>query len=501
MTRFSLAFCMLSCLGFTALSEASGTRLLPANRAQSGNLSLRNISLGEPQFANPALYNLYDQGGSPMGLLETNSERLHLSAGFLNSGRTAENDSLVVDHSDFTIPQFGFFQPGVFGAVLYFQKESEAYSRLKGDSVETSKTRFGLDLAAGPSSGLFRIGFGVHAVIGNIDYPGEPQRVLLEIPSLRLDIGSRLAKGVELTVFTGMSGHFDSLESPIDRHERVATMTLPRYGILVDIGGVEGLPLMGNTSLEFGDDRFFGEYRQVGQGGVEYPIIWTGYYAFQTQWLYSINIKEFLLQPACFLSLGGENAQGYQGIQGNQNPLRKGDKIAVLNWKTGTTNFGLAGNASFREMVSVLMEWETSGRRLEKDSTLKQQYYRFSSGTEVKLEKIAALHFPKSLSLALRLGRTWRQAEKNQPGYRSFHFETFLPAPQVATRTGMSNPSIDFPRAYSAYHAGFGLSLLERRIEIDGLLSFPNQLEAFTPTRTKAIEGTEIALTATYRIF
>jgi hypothetical protein len=36
---------------------------------------------------------------------------------------------------------------------------------------------------------------------------------------------------------------------------------------------------------------------------------------------------------------------------------------------------------------------------------------------------------------------------------------------------------------------------------VDGLLSFPAQREVFTPARTKAVDGTEIGLTAAYRVF
>ena len=233
----------------------------PANRPASGALSLRNLALGELRFTDTSLFNLFDQGGSPMGLLETHPERVNASVGMLRSGRASGGDSLTLGRHEYYLPQLAFFQPGVFGAVLYFQREGEEYRRLGADTMDLGASRFGLDLAAGPASGLFRIGFGMHGRMGNIDYPGADKRVFLEAPSLRLDMGSRVHPRVEIGAFTEFGGRFDSLESPAGRLERVANFALPRYGLLADVGGGEDLPLQGNAVFERGIDRSFGEYR------------------------------------------------------------------------------------------------------------------------------------------------------------------------------------------------------------------------------------------------
>src|SRR5687768_13974563 len=102
---------------------------LPAGRPAAGIHSPRFIALGEPSFTDAQLYNLFDQGGSPMGLLETRKERAWLALGYRGSHRVAPGDSVAIGHGDFTIPHLGFIQPGVFAASLYFLRESGSYLR------------------------------------------------------------------------------------------------------------------------------------------------------------------------------------------------------------------------------------------------------------------------------------------------------------------------------------------------------------------------------------
>jgi hypothetical protein len=328
---------------------------MPANRAASAAYSPRILALGEPHFSDTSLYNLYDQGGSPMGLLETRKEHLGISLGYLGTQRATPGDSLTLTHSDLAVPQLGFFQPGVFGAVLYYMRESEAYRLRRGDSVENSANLFGLDMAAGPASGLFRVGFSAHARLGSIDYPGDPNRVFLSVPSLRFDLGSRVIPALELDAFAGFGGRFDSLRSPTGNLERVASMTLPRYGILADVGGTEALPVMGNVVLELGTDRTFGEFRMHDSSGIQYPTVWTNYWTLQTQWMYPLQVQDFRLQPAARFAYRSDNAQAYEGLKGNQSPFKKGPKIEGAKFTRGVTDFGLGGQVSFREYVSLLL--------------------------------------------------------------------------------------------------------------------------------------------------
>src|SRR5215210_1160389 len=109
---------VFAALGLLPVAAQVYPDAIPPNRSAAGAYSLRNLALGEMSFALPELYNLYDQGGSPMGLLESHTERLGLSLGMLNSGRAAPGDTLEISHGDYYLPQVGFFQPGVFGAIL-----------------------------------------------------------------------------------------------------------------------------------------------------------------------------------------------------------------------------------------------------------------------------------------------------------------------------------------------------------------------------------------------
>lgn len=472
----------------------------PADRSASGANSLRNLALGEPRFTNEQLYNLSDQGGSPIGLLETHDEKIGAALGMLGTHRASGGDSLVIGHQDYFLPRLSFLQPGVFGTVLYYQRQSESFQSRAGDSVETGASLFGFDLAAGPASGLLRIGFSAHARLGSLDYSGDVSRVLLEIPSLRFDIGSRVLSNLQVDAYAGFGGRFDSLQSPAGDLERVAALTLPRYGLLADIGPTPALPVTGNVVLEFGTERFFGEYRPAFGSGVDYPTLWTDYWTLQTQWMYAFQVRDFKLQPAVRFAHRSEDAQGYAGLKGNQNPFKKGDLISGLKETRGITSFGLGGNFSFRDMTTLLLEWETSGHAYKVDSTETERYNRFSLGVEQQIDRLPMVHFPEYLSLALRAGWAWRQDAKGLPGYRDFHFDPFVPSSLAPTRGGLFNPKPDDAAAYSAFSLGFALGLMKEALGVEGLLSFPSQLERFDATRTQDAAGTEFGVTVRYRV-
>src|SRR5688500_5122832 len=55
---------------------------LPTNGTQYG---LRSLSLGQPRFADPDLYNAYDQIGDPLGLLEREKARTKVEVRWRNA--------------------------------------------------------------------------------------------------------------------------------------------------------------------------------------------------------------------------------------------------------------------------------------------------------------------------------------------------------------------------------------------------------------------------------
>lgn len=472
---------------------------LPTNRPAAGIYSPRILALGDPRFTDAQLYNLFDQGGSPMGLLETRKERVGVSLGYQRTHRATSGDSLTIDHGEFFVPQLGFFQPGVFGATLYFMRESDDYSRTGGDTVHNQANMFGLDMAAGPQSGLFRVGFSAHGRLGGVEYPGDTKRILVSVPSLRFDLGSRLHPAVEAGIFAGFGGRFDSLQNPAGNLERVAVLTLPRYGVLADVGGTEEVPIMGNVVLELGTERTFGEYRPAAaDSGLQYPTIWTGYWTFQTQWMYPVLVEDFRLQPALRFSRRSESAQGYGGMKGNQDPFKKGAQVDSLKLTRGITAFGLGGQVAFREMVSLLLEWETAGHTYESDSTFEERYNRLSLGLEHHVHRLP-FEFPEAMSLTLRAGMNWRHDASGNPGYRDYHFDPFLPSPAPAARPRVLDPKPDEPANYSAFTLGFSLGLQEERFVLDGFLGLPKQPER-NGAGSQEASGTEFGITVSYRV-
>ncbi len=493
---FSVALSSYNVLGQTY------SDITPTNRSASASLSTRNLALGELQFANPDLYNLYDQGGSPMGFLETNSHGISLDFNMLNSSMSAASDSLEYSHGDFFLPTLRFCQPGSFAAVFYFQRESEKYRLYGRDTMDLGKSHFGLDLTAGASSGLLRVGFGVHGILGSLEYPGSPKRVLLGAPSIRLDIGSRFYPGLEMGIFTGVSGQFDSLENQANQLERVATATIPIYGALLDIGEINGIPLHGNIVFEKSTLRTFGEYRVGILPGVVYPTLWTDKGDFKTQWMYTHKLNEFILAPALRFGHHSEDAQGYLGIKGTSDPFKSGAKIDTMAWTLSSTSFGLGGRISYLEYLSFLCEWETSGHALRKRSkTTEERYHRFSLGLENRVGKMPYFTFPKGSDLAIRLGWTWRDEPQNRIGYRDYQFDTFIPMSNVPSRLSYTNPTLSPGEGYGAFHLGLGLSLLNEKLVVDGQLSFPGQAELIRSPNIREASGTEFGLTASVRLF
>lgn len=432
-----------------------------------------------------------------MGLLETRKEGLELTIGYLGMSRKTPGDSLTLNHSNLVLPQLAFTQPGVFGANLYYLRESGAYQQVNGDSVENRADLFGLDLAAGPASGLFRVGFGVHASLGSLEYAGDAKRVLLSVPSLRFDLGSRPHPALELGLFAEAGGRFDSLQTPKGHLDRVASLTLPRYGLLADVGGTEEMPVIGNIVLELGTERMFGEHRVMGDSGIQYPTIWTGYWTFQTQWLYPFVVQDFHLQPALRLAHRSGKTEAYAGLKGNQNPFKKGLKLDSLDATQSITAFGLGAQVGFRDLASLLLEWETAGHAYSSDSTREERYSRFSLGVEHHVHRLP-IDFPESVTLSVRAGWSWRQDAESQPGHRGFHFDPFLPADKPMGRPKTVDPRPDAAAGYRAFSLGFSLGLLEDRLGLDGFLGLPTQPEP-TGARSREASGTEFGLTTSYR--
>lgn len=497
----------LLALGFVVPGAAPGVlaasaifpTALPAGHLSASHHEPRFLALGEQRFSDAKFYNLYDQGGSPMGMLELHQEKAAFGLDYWSNGRATSGDSLTLNRNDLAIPRVSFFQPGAFGASLYYQRESETYERRGGDSVETATNVFGLDMAMGPASGLFRVGFSAHARTGALEYPGGAKRMLIAVPSLRFDLGSRLHPAVEAGIFGGIEAQFDSLQSPQGHLERVASMNLPRYGALVDVGGTEDMPWMGNAVLELGTDRSFGEYRAVNDSGILYPTVWNGYWTFQTQWLAPFDAGDFRLSPAVRLAYRSESAQAYAGIKSNQNPLKKGAEIDSLNWTRSITSFGLGGQAAYQDIAVLMLEWETAGHSVKSDSTRDARYHRIAIGVENYVHKLP-FSFPEGVSLALRAGWSWRHEGESQPGYRDFHFTPNLPSDLPGLRAASRRVLTDKPTAYSAFTLGFGLGLLEERLVLDGFLGFPKQAERSGLT-TQEATGTEFRVVAAYRIF
>jgi hypothetical protein len=258
--------------------------------------------------------------------------------------------------------------------------------------------------------------------------------------------------------------------------------------------------LKANVALELGTERMFGEYKQAIGNGVEYPIIWNSYWNLQTQFMYPFPVRDFVIEPAVTYAHRSDDAQGYLGIKGNQNPFKKGDKIAAMKGTRSITSYGLGGHFSFREMVSLWLEWETSGHAYDADSVQEESYNRFSLGLEHEVDRLPIMKFPEGMKLAVRAGWSFRQEAKDAPGYRDYHFDPFLSDASVPTRNISLSGKPNAPAAYTALHLGIALGLLRDQVGVEGMLSFPGQLERFTATRTSEASGTELGLTARYRI-
>ncbi|MEO6094391.1 MAG: hypothetical protein ABIW76_01485, partial [Fibrobacteria bacterium] len=115
-------------------------------------------------------------------------------------------------------------------------------------------------------------------------------------------------------------------------------------------------------------------------------------------------------------------------------------------------------------------------------------------------EKLPIMKFPEGMNLAIRAGWTFQQEPKDAPGYRDFHFDPFLPDATVPTRNVSLNGKPDAPAAYTAFHLGLSLGLLHDQVGLEGMVGFPGQLERFGANRTSIASGTELGLTARYRI-
>jgi hypothetical protein len=104
------------------------------------------------------------------------------------------------------------------------------------------------------------------------------------------------------------------------------------------------------------------------------------------------------------------------------------------------------------------------------------------------------------MTLALRAGWTWRQEEKGRPGIREYEFNPIAVSRLVPTWNTPVNARPDDPAAYSAFHLGLGFGMFGGRASLDGVLGFPGQLERQGTPANREAAGTEVGVTASYRV-
>lgn len=186
---------------------------------------------GRPFFTDSAIYNIYDLGGSPLGLFEKEASRFGARLGYRYGG------SGDMAGSYWDAPSFWMGDPGKSVVQIYYGPNALSYNGAAGANLLLH--RFGFVAATQGVSGAIRAAFSAGGFYGRQEWEkGDSARVIMGIEKLRLDVGSQVHPLVRIGFYIGANLLYDTLYNSVVVHRDCSAHTnLPEFGGSADIGG------------------------------------------------------------------------------------------------------------------------------------------------------------------------------------------------------------------------------------------------------------------------
>jgi len=346
---------------------------------------------GRPFFTDSALYNLYDLGGSPLGIFEKEVPRFGARVGYRYGGV----GDMAGNYWD--APTFWMGDPGKSAVQIYYRPNALSYA--DGDSGAIANLllhRFGFVAASQGTSGAVRAAFSAGGFYGKQEWDkGDSARVIMGIEKLRLDVGSQVHPLVRIGFYIGANLLYDTLyNSAVTPHRDCSAHTnLPEFGGSVDVGGEE-LPVRAVADFSYAFSGFSyslypGQYNtplSAGfDGGDANAVKNDSLSVFLTVRSRTLQVADgkFAFKPGLFLGYTGNSGEMREPDHGDNYPIpllfggaREGLQYSLNSFRFGVgSGFEALGYVDAHVEYSLAALWLNCGPRytgtaVEKSRTL-----------------------------------------------------------------------------------------------------------------------------------
>jgi hypothetical protein len=404
-------------------------------------LSSQRMAYALPAFSDSQSYNSFDHCGSPLGLLEDGQDRVQLELGYRYLKFHDRPDSIRSAASSFASPVLTIGMPRIIRMRLAYAPMS-AYRETKPSPANSLPLhRYGLIVAGGVASGIFRAGLSASGYNGVEELEGsDNSRLLMGVEDLSVHLGTQLHELVRLGLHGGVCGDFDSLRDFTTLHQdRYFSGSVPVIGFNIDFGADE-FPFLGNFSFASAKNRFIyvaktGHGQATGNDrpeGNEDPIKGDSI-AWDLAAMADLKRSEWNMRPAVNAGYWRNHSQAYAPVEDNNDPITYGPERDGKDWKVSSLYFGFGGSMVNRRYGMAYFEYAHSNLGLEYGSlwpllkNKKWGYDRFGLGLEGDINSIPGLPVPQWVELSARLGYLNMRENSTVNSFRGRDFSLLYP--------------------------------------------------------------------------
>lgn len=364
------------------------------------------MSQEESELTNSKLYNSADHASSPLGWLERDSSSLKIDL-YYQFLKIKDFTGNTCKANDIVIPHFRVANPGI----LAFDLRYNPYIIKIDSQDETIKLplhRFDLGFAAGTPGGIFQAGLKADLFVGKqTSNQNDDNRFIIGSEELSLHLGTRIRDFVQIGLYGGISGYFDSLCCQDTMfQDRFFSGTFPKFGGFIDVGNANS-PIQSNFCLGFGFPKFVYVSKPSSRPFGNQNVIREDSLGWDWKTMFIIPAGKSNLKPALKIGYKKSTSQVYSPEEDN-NPWQYKEKLSDSNWTTSSFGMGFGLAYEFINTMEMNLEYSFNSFSVENGPAYlmlddkKDFYHSLVIGIRGNINTIPAFHIPESMNLTLK---------------------------------------------------------------------------------------------------
>ena len=492
----------------------------------------KDLSTVSTSFTDKNIYNTFSHASNPIGIFETEDDRLSFAIGhrYLGWENKSNPDSSRFVNS-FLIPRILVGAPDKMYLGLNYSLNPTSRAD-EFEKLSMPYNSFGLFLVGQTEDGRFQFGIKGQGYYGREKTDlYDSTRIAMGVDEVGVCLGSRLHEMVQLNCYAHAAGLFDSMftESTIviDNdtiqwpQERFSWLQLPQIDVSIDVG-MDDFPYMSNFCFTYARHNFVYTLKADGvQPGNSYfhqvagynseqwadadPIV-TDSIGWHWQNLWDIRINEFFgLNPG--LQFGFWHNRCKRMEPGSDNhPINYDGEKKGYTWETKSFQFGIGNTFLLQEFARIWFEYsranlglDITGNQITAEEPKKSGYNRIGFGFTTDIDKLPFINMPESAGLFFTFGFLFLQENELYTTYRLEPFrymydigiqtQLFRYQPWEVMKNELKTSNVSF---------GVGASFLNKIFETGVHLGILRQ--EYTKGRDEQFKGLEFGIDLKYTI-